>query len=58
MSKYICRDCNKMFDEPAVCHDDLTEYWGVWSSGTYTGCPFCESDIIDEIEEDKEDAEF
>lgn len=56
---WYCEDCEEVFDEPTTYHDDLTEFWGVWGSGTYEGCPNpkCKSEFIREIEEEEEDCE-
>lgn len=56
MSKYICIDCGREFDDPEVWEEDRGEFWGTPCTETVYGCPYCHGDY-EEIKETEEDEE-
>lgn len=54
---WYCKDCKREFEEPYVWYDDPSPAGIALVAGyyTYTECPYCRSDDIDEFfEEDDE----
>lgn len=55
---WICKICEKEFDEPKVVHTSYESYYGVadlFGNSTpleYLACPFCEDEDITEREEE------
>ena len=56
---FHCTDCNRLFEEPIVEYDDPSPKGISLPPGfyTYTYCPFCKSDWIEEVSNDEEDWE-
>lgn len=54
---FHCTDCNRLFKEPIVEYDDPSPKGISLPPGfyTYTYCPFCKSDWIEEVSNDEED---
>lgn len=57
---YRCDECLEMFEEPIIHETTWESYYGVaseFSNGTYLRlelCPYCGSDVIEEIEKEEE----
>lgn len=53
---YICKDCQRLFEEPHVEYDDPSPGGVSLVSGAYAYnyCPYCGSDRITEAYEDDE----
>ena len=49
---YVCNDCNNVFDEDAlsIVTDNMGECFGNPSFKSYSVCPYCKSDDIQEAE--------
>ena len=48
--KYVCNDCGREFDTPAVEREDRGEFWGMPAYEEIGVCPYCRGDY-EEIDE-------
>jgi uncharacterized OB-fold protein len=57
MLAYRCNDCGNYFDEPATYTEKMGEFWGAPSYDTFSCCPCCKSEAIEEVDVDPEEVE-
>ena len=60
MSKYICEECEEIFDEDEIVKEReyVSEFWGSPSYINYNCCPYClSSDIREYYPKDKDEDE-
>ena len=49
---FKCNDCGNRFYEPDTYRECIGEFWGMPAYETFSCCPVCKSEEIEEVEDE------